>query len=140
MNERKNNYTKEIIGEEINFLAKSKTMSSEIEQVLATHSAPIVEPKIDESKEIQELISLYPEFLKPKRGRKPIYATEEERHAAKLRQTKESNKRIQEKRKQLEQQMQPLQHKLIKIMNNNIIDNDAMGIIECVIETFHGKL
>jgi hypothetical protein len=72
-----------------------------------------------------------------KRGRKPIYESDEERHAAKLRQTKESNKRMQEKRKEFETQMTPLQHELIKTLKNNIINTNVLALIDFVIRHFN---
>jgi hypothetical protein len=110
-----------------------KTAESELTLELpTTFNAQICIQTLEQNRSLES--TTYPR----KRGRKPIYATDEERHAAKLRQTKESNLRMKEKRRQLETQMLPLQHTLIKIMKNNIMDIDALEIIQFAINYFNG--
>jgi hypothetical protein len=61
-----------------------------------------------------------------KRGRKPKYETDEERHEAKLRQTRESNKRLTEKRKELEARKPIDQKTLVKELINKVL-NEAQA-------------
>jgi hypothetical protein len=61
---------------------------------------------------------------KPKRGRKPIYANDEERHDAKLRQTIESNKRKKQEKVDFLNRISPEQKVIIKDLSENIILNN----------------
>jgi hypothetical protein len=66
-----------------------------------------------------------------KRGRKLKYETDEERREAKLRQTRESNKRMAEKRKEFEAQKLPAQILLSKQLSNIILtEKQTQELIE----------
>jgi hypothetical protein len=66
-----------------------------------------------------------------KRGRKSKYETDEERREAKLRQTKESNKRMSEKRNEFESQKYPAQIMLSKQLSNTILtEKQTQELIE----------
>jgi hypothetical protein len=67
------------------------------------------------------------------RGRKPIYQTDEERHEAKLRQTQESNRSNQLKRKELRALMDPQQIVITKIMSKQVLDKDQLDRINAIL-------
>jgi hypothetical protein len=57
-------------------------------------------------------------------GRKRIYATDDERREAKLRQTAESNRRINQQRRELYDSFNPLQREILKILSNKALPFD----------------
>lgn len=83
MNKNKNFAKKKMSNEELN-------EESEMNEEAKEDEEPVIQqPERHQNIFLTTLIT-QPKQLK-KRGRKPLYTTDEERHAAKIRQTKESN-------------------------------------------------